>query len=379
MTKFLTLFDTQAAYNAAESNLDLPNVSLIAATNAVIYKPVPTTETRVVAKFNVTDTSEPTNILMNTDNISAIEIDGVAQTSVTTTYTFTTTGEHTVKYTLTDPTSIGNEAFYQCSSLTSVTIPNSVTSIGNSAFYQCSGLTSVTIGSGVTSIGSSAFNGCTMQTSNFINNSSLDAEENDYWGCAAYDTIVNGMMTRGNIFVKYDCSSASVTIPNGITSIGNNAFSGCSSLTSVTIPNSVTTIGMSAFKNCKSLTSVDIPNSVTSIGYYVFQGCSGLTSVTIGSGVTSIGTYTFAGCSGLTSITIPNSVESIGNNAFNGCTSLTSITSLRTTAPTIQSRTFNNVKTGGTLTVPSGSSGYDVWMGTGNYYLGKYNWTKVEQ
>ena len=81
----------------------------------------------------------------------------------------------------------------------------------------------------------------------------------------------------------------------------------------------------------------------------------------------------------LISVTIPNSVTSIGSYAFSGCTSLTSVTVEATTAPTIQNTTFNNIKTNGTLTVPSGSSGYDVWMSTGSYYLGKYNWTKVEQ
>jgi hypothetical protein len=76
---------------------------------------------------------------------------------------------------------------------------------------------------------------------------------------------------------------------------------------------------------------------------------------------------------------IPDSVTSIGSCAFDFCSSLTSIVSNATTAPTIASYTFWNVKTGGTLTVPQGSSGYDVWMGTGDYYLGKYFWTKVEQ
>ena len=109
-------------------------------------------------------------------------------------------------------TSIGNHAFRECTSLTSVTIPNSVTSIGYKAFYDCSSLTSVTIGNSVTSIGDEAFALCFSLTS--------------------------------------------VTIPNSVTSIGDYTFEGCSSLTSITIPNSVTSIGRAAFERCSSLTSI---------------------------------------------------------------------------------------------------------------------------
>ena len=132
-------------------------------------------------------------------------------------------------------TSIGERAFYYCSGLTSVTIPNSVTSFADYAFAHCSSLTSVTIPNSVTSIGGGAFYGCSGLTS--------------------------------------------VTIPNSVTSIGEAAFQYCSSLTSVTIPNSVTSIGNYAFYNCSGLTSVTIPNNVTSIGGGAFSECSGLTSV----------------------------------------------------------------------------------------------------
>ena len=179
-------------------------------------------------------------------------------------------------------TSIGSYAFYGCSSLTSVTIPNSVTSIGDDAFNGCSSLTSVTIGESVTSIGNHAFSWCSSLTS--------------------------------------------ITIPNSVTSIGSYAFFGCSSLTSVTIPNSVTSIGMEAFSNCSSLTSVTIGESVTNIGGFAFSGCSSLTSVTIPNSVTSIGEYAFDGCFFLTSVTIGKSVTSIGEEAFKWCSSLTSVT-----------------------------------------------------
>ena len=178
-------------------------------------------------------------------------------------------------------TSIGDFAFSDCESLTSVTIPDSVTSIGNQAFDGCSCLTSITIPNSVISIGNSAF---------------------------------------------YNCKSlTSITIPDSVTSIGDYAFSDCSGLTSITIPDSVTSIGNSAF-SCSGLTSITIPNSVTSIGASAFRYCSGLTSITIPNSVTSIGDYAFSGCSGLTSITIPDSVTSIGNCAFYSCSSLKNIT-----------------------------------------------------
>ena len=201
-------------------------------------------------------------------------------------------------------TSIGGSAFYECSLLTSITIPNSVTSIGDDAFCYCSGLTSITIPNSVTSIGYGAFRKCSGLTSVTIPNS-VTSIRGAFSGCSGL---------------------TSVTIPNSVTRIGNNAFDGCSRLTSVTIPNSVTSIGYRAFCDCSRLTSVTIPNSVTSIENYAFSGCSGLTSGTIGNSVTSIGESAFEGCHKLTSVTIPNSVTSIGAEAFEYCSDLTSVT-----------------------------------------------------
>jgi sorbitol-specific phosphotransferase system component IIA len=172
-------------------------------------------------------------------------------------------------------TAIGNEAFENCISLTSVVIPNSVTSIGSEAFFSCSGLTSVELPESVTSIEAGVFRRCSALTS--------------------------------------------VTLPHSVTSIGEASFAGCYSLTSVEIPNSVTSIGESAFSGCSGLTSVELPNSVTSIGAGAFQDCNSLTSVEFPESVTSIGKWAFNNCYELTSVTIPGSVTSIGERAFSEC------------------------------------------------------------
>ena len=236
-------------------------------------------------------------------------------------------------------TSVGAYAFLGCTSLTSVTIPNSVTSIGGCAFDECWSLTSVTIPDSVTSIGDSAFASCTSLTSVTI----PDSVTSIGGGAFAWCTSLTGIwVTEGNshyssdasgvlfskdktTLVQYPGAFAAYAIPDSVTSIGAGAFGGCTSLTSVTIPDSVTSIGQHAFNGCRSLTSVTIPDGVTSIGAYAFSECSSLTSVTIPDSVTSIGGGAFQGCISLTSVTIPDSVTSIGDGAFASCTSLTDV------------------------------------------------------
>jgi hypothetical protein len=271
-------------------------------------------------------------------------------------------------------TSIGGEAFENCTNLTSVTIPNNVTAIGNYAFYGCTSLTNVTIPNSVTSIGDAAFAGCTSLTSVTIPESATSIGYVVFGGCTSLSAITVDALNSfyssvdGVFFNKSQTAlilypggkAGSYTIPNGVTIIGDYAFSGCTSLTSVTIPKSVTNFWGVVFGGCTSLSaitvealnsvysSVDgvlfnksqatliqypggkagsytIPNSVTSIGDYAFIRCTSLTNITIPNSVTNIEALAFYGDTSLTNVTIGNNVSGIGDGAFRGCTSLTSL------------------------------------------------------
>jgi len=309
---------------------------------------------------------------------------------------------------------IAEHAFEDCSSLTQVTIPDSVTSIGNYAFSWCSSLTQVTIPDGVTSIGDYAFSGCSSLTQVTIPDSVTSIGNKAFYECSSLTqvTIHDGVTSIGDYAFSGCSSLTQVTIHDGVTSIGDYAFSGCSSLTQVTIPDSVTSIGYDAFYNtgyynnssnwengvlyignhlikaetsisgsyeiksgtktiaehafedCSSLTQVTIPDSVTSIGNKAFSWCGSLTQVTIHDGVTSIGSYAFQSCTSLTQVTIPDGVTSIDDFAFSGCSSLTQVT-IPDGVTSIGSYAFQSCTSLTQVTIPDGVTSIDDFAFSG--------------
>ena len=201
-------------------------------------------------------------------------------------------------------TSIGDEAFRDCSSLVSIELPESVTSIGYRAFDKCRSLANIKLPAGLTSIGKRAFNRCSSLVSIELPVRLTSIE---------YETF------------KYCSSLASIELPKNVTSIGDSAFSGCFSLASIVLPAGLTSIGNGTFYACSSLVNIELPAGVTSIGRETFK-CSSLASIELPAGLASIGDEAFYGCKGLKSIVIPAGVTSIGDEAFEKCSRMKSIT-----------------------------------------------------
>ena len=287
----------------------------------------------------------------------AVEIDGIYYTLVPDSkvaevtsdpnkYTGDITIPTTIEYDgeVYDVTAIGNNAFYDCKNISSVTIGNSVESIGHYAFAGCGRLASLTIPNSVGTIGNSAFSLCNGLRSLNIGNSVTSIGRSTFNGCSSLSSVIipNGVTSIGDYAFQQCIGMASVTIPNSVTSIGNAAFLGCG-LTSVTIPNSVKSIGDAAFQNCQRVTSIVVEDGnpvydsrnnsnaiIETASNRLIAGCN---NTTIPNGVTSIGNYAFQKCLFLTSVIIPSSVTSIGDGAFRDCRAVREIVNKAQTPP----------------------------------------------
>lgn len=273
-------------------------------------------------------------------------------------------------------TKICNGAFSLCEGLKNIEIPNSVTVLEYLAFSDCTGLTSISIPKNLTNIGMGAFRGCSnlasivVETGNSVYDSRDDsnaiietASNNLLLGCK--NTIIPNTVTSICKDASLDDGAfsdcyglTSIEIPNSVTIIGNFAFSNCRNLTSVHIGNGVTNIGDCAFTNCVSLKSVSIPSSVTSTGFGIFSGCKGLNSVDIPTSLSALNHDFFYNCIGLTSVTIPQSITSIGN-AFYGCIGLKEVYCYATDIEDISDYAFHNCDlSSATLYVPASAIEY---------------------
>ena len=270
-------------------------------------------------------------------------------------------------------TSIGSNAFENCTALTNVTLPGTVTSIGYAAFSSCENLASINIPTSVYSIGTSAFYNCSSLTNLHIPRKTTSFGSGAFRGCSSLSTLTyegtledwlklqfpsndaNPAWYRANLYVNTNELVDNITIPTNITTINKFAFMGCSSLVSVVAHDNVTSIGEEAFYSCENLETIvfgensklktigrkafahaysldmDIPSSVTTIGIRAFECCESLSNVVLPEGLTVLESGTFTSCLSLTIVVIPDNVTTTtyynnSGGAFEGCTNLTTVT-----------------------------------------------------
>lgn len=255
-------------------------------------------------------------------------------------------------------------AFYYCSSIISVTFPESVREIGAYAFCGCTGITSMTFSEGLEKIGDYAFSGVAC-TSLSLPSTLGSIGAGAFYGCTSLQslTLQEGLTSIGYRAFYYCNRLTSLSLPSTLTRIGTNAFEYCQSLTSITLPSLLESVPDSAFLNCSALTSVSFPSGLVSIGASAFSSCSRLSSLSLPSNLVSIGDSAFYGCSQIGSVTLPDTLTSIGASAFYGCSRLSTST-FPSALTTIGEKAFYSCTTLSSITLPASLAS----LGTNAFY-----------
>lgn len=198
--------------------------------------------------------------------------------------------------------SIGQGAFEENQTLTSVTLPKSVMKIEERAFKNCQYLQTLTMTDNIMEIGREAL-----------------------LGTAWYDSQPDGEIDIGHCCYTYkgDMSeNTDLTVKDGIKGIAEYAFTDCKNLAEIRLPESIVHIGKGAFQNCENLKHIDIPSGITEIDSFTFSGCSAFTKIVIPKNITDIREGAFLNCTDVTELKLSDDLESIGKQAFSGCTGL---------------------------------------------------------
>lgn len=229
-------------------------------------------------------------------------------------------------------TAIGEGIFYGCG-FESVIIPDGITSVSANAYANCKSLTSLTVGEGVTAVGDGAFAGCdNLQTVNWNATNCNTAGSNTngiFKDCPSLTTVNFGArVEKIPPYMLYGCGSVTALLleNTAVTGVGNYAFYGCSGVTEITLPEGLKSIGDYAFRSCSIVTELTLPDGLESMGVYAFYGCTRLKSIRIPNGVTRLKEYAFGLCTSLESVTFTDSLSQIDQNALASCTALTGVT-----------------------------------------------------
>lgn len=230
--------------------------------------------------------------------------------------------------------SIGNSAFYGCSALRSIQLPASLETIGQGALAYCTALQEFTLPIGVREILSNPFPGCSalriirVEEGNpyfvGVNNCLIERAEGKLWSAGIGATLPTdgSVRTIGMAAFYQNRALTDIVIPEGVTSIGQSAFYECTNLRTVTLPSTLTSLDTQAFYACSSLTDITLPGSVRSIGESAFAYCNKMTAARLPNGITHIGKNAFASCFALSLINLPDSLEYLGTDALLQCQQL---------------------------------------------------------